>query len=221
LFDYATQRKFLMRKYVLPTLVSLALSGSLALADNNTTDAGGVIPPPPPAAADITLPPPPPAMPDMPAIPDMPAAMPDMTPPTPPAMPDMTPPEPPKSYKEMMEQQKALMEKQKAQMEEVQKLVEQLRKATDPNERKRLMDEMQQQRQKMYEQRRQDRGMTPPAYRPRQGYARNWNRPMPKYGYGNRQAYRSLPQHRAIMEERVEKIEKKLDEILKLLKDKK
>jgi len=40
----------MMRKYVLPTLVSLALSSSLVFAaDNQITDVGVIVPPPPPA----------------------------------------------------------------------------------------------------------------------------------------------------------------------------
>jgi len=225
-FDYTTQRKFIMRKYVLPTLVSLALSSSLAFADNQITDAGAMVPPPPPAMPDMTPPPPPPAMPA-----------------------DMKPPEPPKYYQEMMAKQKAQMEKQRAQMEkhqaemmakqkaqmekhqaqmkkqreqmqEVQKLVQQLHQANDPKERRRLMDEMQQRQQKMHEQMMKENGMTPPpAYAPRQGYAPNWNRSQhPQYGYRNMPRRSSMMQHRAKMEERVGNIEKKLDEILKLLK---
>ncbi len=208
-----------MRKYVLPTLVSLALSSSLVLADNQTTDAAAIVPPPPPPAMPVDMTPPPPVMPA-----------------------DMTPPEPPKYYQEMMAQQKAemekhqaemmaqqkammekhqaMMKKQREQMQEVQKLIEQLRQANNPNEQRRLMDAMQQRQQKMHEEMMKENGITPPpAYAPRQAYGQNWNRPQrPQYGHRNMPRRSSMMQHRAKMEERVGNIEKKLDEVLKLLK---
>jgi len=209
----------MMKKYVLPTVVSLALSG-YALAQENS--APEVTPPAPPA--DMTPPAPP--------------VPPDMIPPAPPVPPDMTPPAPPvpaadpdKAYQEMMEKRKQAMEEQKAQMQEVQAFREKMRQTNDPEERRRLRDDMWQRQQEMREKMWKQRGMMPPPYP--MGPWNGQNMPphygaRPYYGQpsrGGRQGmrsgrYGSKPDHHTKMERRLENIENMLIEVIELLQEK-
>lgn len=158
----------MMKKYVLPSLVSLALSSSWTLAEQSQT-------------------------PETPEV-------------SPPAI--MQPSdEAIKQHLEQMEKQRAQMqeqmEKQKAQMQEemekqkaewmahrqeMQGLMDKIQQTTDPEERQRLMEELQQQRQKMYENKMQAQGgMMPPKphYGPNSGYGpRSGYGPGPRSGYG-------------------------------------
>ncbi len=214
-----------MKKYVLPTLISFALSG-YALAANEA---------PAPETGPQTAPP---AAIMPPAPPAPPAPFADVKPPV-----NMTPPEPPKpaamSYQEMMERQKAfkqeMMERQKALREEVRKLREKSKSAT-PEERQRFVEEMQQQQQKMREdmlkQGPQGGAVPPSGFGPWSGPS---NAP-PYYGprrgtraqpFGGRETMpprhfrRPMQDHHVQMEKRLENIENLLKEIVDLLKKEK
>ncbi len=216
----------MMKKYVLPTVVSLALSG-YALAQENT--AAEVTPPAEPTApAEVT-----PAAP----VEVTPPAPVEVTPPAAPAAPaEMTPPVPPmpvadpdKAYQDMMEKRKQAMEEQKAQRQEVQAFSEKMRQAKSPEERWRLMDEMRQHQQEMREKMWKERGMMmPPPMGP-------WNGQNMQPHYGPRpyynQPYRgrqgmpsgrdgSKQGHQAKMERRLENIENMLIEVIELLQEK-
>jgi hypothetical protein len=148
-----------MRKYVLPTLVSLALSSSYALAQDQTQPSSPQVPdaisnPSPDAMAKHHQ--------EM-----MAKRLAEM--------------------QEMVETQRAQMEKQRAQMEkqraQMQALTEKLHQTNDPGERQRLMDEMRQQQQqdmKSYDGR-QGYGWNTPPWNSGPGYYG----PKPRSGYYN------------------------------------
>ncbi|MEN8219499.1 MAG: hypothetical protein ABFS56_24730, partial [Pseudomonadota bacterium] len=218
----------MMKKYVLPTVVSLALS-SYALAQESSAPEpspaaappAAMTPPAPPPAAMTPAAPPPAAM-TPPAPP--PAAMTPPAPPpaamTPPAEPSMQPSAPAKNCQEEM------MEQRKAHLQEMYALRDKLHQTRDPEERRRLGEEMRQRQQEMHEKMRTGGCMMPP------GPA--WGGPsgMPPH-YGARQGPRSNPyqgrqgafrgsmqDHHALMEKRLENIENMLKQVVELLKKK-
>jgi len=224
----------MMKKYVLPTVVSLALSGYALAQESSAPEVTPPAPPaemtPPAAPAEMTPPAPPAEM-----TPPAPPA--EMTPPVPPA--EMTPPVPPmpaagpdKAYQDMMEKRKQAMEEQKAQRQEVQAFREKMRQANSPEERWRLMDEMRQRQQEMRDKMWKERGMMmqPPHpmgpwngqnmqsqhYGPRPHYNQPYRgrEGMPSGRYGSNQ------DHRAKMERRLENIENMLIEVIELLQEK-
>jgi len=202
------------KKYVLSTLVSLALGSGYALAEGNSA----------PSEAPVWTPP---AVMQPPAQEFTPPPVPEFRPPTPPgftqpAPPATQPPDSAKSYQEMMEKRRVLWQ-------EIQALRGKISQTWDPEEKQRLIEEL---RQKMPQ-----RGGMPPGgpYGYGMGPHGGFGGPMggppqgPRYDMPPRfNGPRSFcPKgkkdcgHHTKMLERLENIENLLKQVVDLLKDKK
>ncbi len=199
-----------MKKYILPTFVSLILSGGYVLADDAPET-----PPAPKAALSA------PAQPsDSPQVyqemmekrmveieKHREQQMADMEKHREHQMADMEKHR--SNMEKRMEQQRADMEKQRAQqetyMQEVQAIAEKLSQAQDPEEQQRLVDEMEKKQQEMWKHLPSPFGMEPRNgfgpwggprnMEPRNGFGPNWGGPrggMPPH-FGPRPNFRNIP----------------------------
>ena len=216
-YNYHLEEKLLMKKYVLPTLVSLAISG-YAFAEEQ---AAPTMPPAAPAP-EMTAPP-------VPWFEMMEKQRAQME----------------QEMAQQRAEMDKQMEEQRAQMQETQKFIDEMRQANNPEERQRAMDKMQQYQQEMRDKFMEESGMPPagsmmppgdgmmppygmPAregYGP--GYGPGWGGPAyapgPGY-YGNpyNRGFRHPMQQRwamkkkrcEMMEKRVEKLENQVKQLI-------
>jgi len=210
-----------MKKYVLPSLISLALSSGYVLAQTESAAAAPEWTPPTaeqaaeqtPAPTAELIPPPPPPAPPLPIAPQPPSGA-------------TSPSDAAKSFHEMREKRDSLWQ-------EMQTLRRNMNQAKSDEERQQLREQLQQNRQSMRELLQQGgmhggpfgMGRTPGWGGPQgPGHGYYGKRPMPPIGPGARGFAQKMPPmpggHPAKMEQRLENIENLLKEIVELLKNK-